>query len=285
KIQGKWAKHYGCDDGTDAGANLHDRLRSAWKHSDVDGVLHIMQDRDLEETYHALFMQEALEAAGIETRTIHGVAGLNWDGDGNIRDGDGTPIKWVWKTWAWETALDQIRAECNDDEQRLAQYRPGARHEGPPWLVDVLLRKEVMVYEPLWTLIPSNKAILPVMSAMFPTHRYLLHSSYELTDELAAQGYVVKPIVGRGGSNISMYGRDERLLGETGGAFENRAQIYQELFKLPFVGGYNAQISTFTAAGKYAGAGVRVDSSLIINLDSDNLALRIVDDDDLLDHA
>ena len=30
-------------------------------------------------------------------------------------------------------------------------------------LIDVLLRPEVLVYEPLWTAIPSNKAILPVL--------------------------------------------------------------------------------------------------------------------------
>jgi len=285
KIQGKWAKHFGCEDGIDAGANLHDRLRSAWKHSDVDGVLHIMQDDDLEETYHALFMREALEAAGIETKIIHGVTGLQWDQRHRILDADGVPIRWVWKTWAWETALDQIRAECEEDEERLANYRPGLRRAGAPRLVDVLLRKDVMVYEPLWTLIPSNKAILPILSSLFPTHPYILRSTYALTDELVSLGYVSKPIVGRGGSNISIFGSNERLLTETQGAFDNRDQIYQELFRLPVVGGYNAQISTFSAAGKYAGAGIRVDKSLVINMESDNIALRIVDDDDLLEHA
>ena len=37
-------------------------------------------------------------------------------------------------------------------------------------LVDLLLRPEVMVYEPFWTLIPSNKAILPILWHMFPEH-------------------------------------------------------------------------------------------------------------------
>ncbi len=284
KVQGKWAKYYGCDDdGVDAGAKLHERLRAAWKESDVDGILHIMQDRDLEESYHALFMQEALEAAGIATKIIHGVDGLSWSKQHDILDSDGVPIKWVWKTWAWETALDQIRAECEDDEERLARYRPGQEHTGPPRLVDVLLRQDVMVYEPLWTLIPSNKAILPILSSLFPTHPYLLRTTYALTDDLVAKGYVAKPIVGRGGSNISIYDRGERLLKETQGKFENRDQIYQELFKLPFAGGYNAQISTFSAGGKYAGAGIRVDRSLVINMDSDNLALRILDDDEIVE--
>jgi sulfite exporter TauE/SafE len=60
---------------------------------------------------------------------------------------------------------------------------------------------------------------------------------------------------------------------------------YQELFKLPYVGDYNVQISTFSAAGRYAGACVRVDESAVINMDSDNIALRVVRDEELLERA
>jgi glutathionylspermidine amidase/synthetase len=70
---------------------------------------------------------------------------------------------------------------------------------------------------------------------------------------------------------------------KTGGDFENRDQIYQERFVLPHVGGYYAQISTFTAAGRYAGACLRVDASEIISMESENLALRVVKDRELSD--
>ena len=56
-------------------------------------------------------------------------------------------------------------------------------------LIDVLLRPEVLVYEPLWTAIPSNKAILPVLWSLFPNHRYLLEAGFELTSELIKNGY------------------------------------------------------------------------------------------------
>ena len=268
KVQGKWADHYGCTDGIDVGAKLQELLADAWTHSDVDDVLHIMQDRDLEETYHALFMQDAMAKAGIRSKIIRGVAGLRWDPDGGIKDAEGVSVKWVWKTWAWETALDQLRAECEEGEVRLS--RQGRLHigENPPRLVDVLLRPEVMVYEPLWTLIPSNKAILPVLWSMFPEYPYLLNTSYELTDELRRTGYVSKPIVGRGGANVSIFDSRERLRAETGGGFEDRDQVYQQLWALPRVGGYNVQVSTFTAAGRYAGACVRVDESDVITMES-----------------
>lgn len=281
KVQGKWAKHFDCDDGIDPGSELQQELFKAWRNRKVDGVLHIMQDRDLEETYHALFFQDIIERAGIQTKIIRGVSGLDWSPDGGIVDSDGVPIKWVWKTWAWESALDQIRAECDDDEEKLRDYQPGQRHDGPVRLVDVLLRKNVMVFEPLWTLIPSNKAILPVLWSMFPDHPYLLETAFQLTDSLRKAGYVSKPIVGRGGANISIVNRRAHVVAETAGDFENRDHIYQELFRLPVLEGYNAQISTFTASGKYAGTCVRIDRSPVITNDSDCLALRVVDDDEL----
>ncbi|HEY5623880.1 MAG TPA: glutathionylspermidine synthase family protein, partial [Gammaproteobacteria bacterium] len=282
KIQGKWSDHVGCSDGENAGQNLHNLLVGAWRHSDVDGVMHILQDDDPEENYHALFMQEAMTEAGIDSKIIRGVAGLKWENDGGISDADGVRVNWVWKTWAWETALDQLRAESEDDEIRLRQHRPDECRTRPPRLVDVLLRPEVMVYEPLWTLIPSNKAILPVLRSMFPEYPYLLDSNYELTEGLRNSGYVVKPIVGRGGANISVYDRQERLRAETGGNFEERDQIYQERFMLPKVGEFYTQVSTFTAAGRYAAACIRIDESPVITMQSENLALRVIKDKELL---
>jgi glutathionylspermidine amidase/synthetase len=283
KIQGRWAEHYGCEVGRDPGESLHDELVDAWRASDVESPLHIMQDRDPEETYHALFMKETLEAAGIECRILQGVEGLSWDTKGNILDPDGQPIRWVWKTWAWETALDQIRAECGDDPEKLRNYKPGQRHAGAPRLVDVLLRKSVMVYEPLWTLIPSNKAILPVLFQLFPECPYLLRTSFELTGSLREQGYVAKPIVGRCGSNIQIHDREAGLIEQTSGAFEHQAQIFQELHRLPVVAGYNIQISTFTAAGAWAATCLRADRSLILSQTSDNMPLRVVPDHELRD--
>lgn len=283
KVQGRWAQHYGCDDGRDAGERLHRMLLQAWEDSDVNGTLHILLDPNPEETYHALFMREALERAGVRTKLIDSFERLRFDMLGDIVDDDGEPVRWVWKTWAWETALDQIRAECEDDAERLSNYQPGRRSEGSPRLVDVLLRPEVMVYEPLWTLIPSNKAILPILWSLFPDHPYLLETQYELTDSLRRNGYVEKPIVGRCGSNIRMIGADADVIEATSGRFDRHQSIYQGLFRLPVVAGYHVQMTTFSAAGKYAGSAVRIGQSPLITGDSDLVALRIVDDRDVLD--
>jgi glutathionylspermidine amidase/synthetase len=274
KVQGKWAEHFGCSEGSDPGAQLFARLVEAWQQSDVNDVLHIMMDSDQEESYHALFMQSALDQANINSKIITGLEGVRWGNNGQIVDSDDMPIRWVWKTWAWETALDQIRRDCEEVSAQGGQSMPR--------LADVLLHPEVMVYEPLWTLIPSNKAILPVMWQLFPEHRHLLDTRYTLSEELKNQGYAVKPIAGRCGWNISMVDKHQNTIEETAGRFDQQDQIYQQLWRLPKIDEYHVQLSSFSVAGKYAGSCLRVDESALITRDSDILPLRVIDDSDFL---
>jgi glutathionylspermidine amidase/synthetase len=268
KIQKRWAKAFGVDEGKCSGEKLHGKLVEAWKDSDLGGQLHIMLDSNDEENYHALFMKSAIEEAGIDCKVIQGLTDLKWNDKGEVIDADGDQIKWVWKTWAWETALDLIR-----DESILKD----SAH--PPSLADTLLAKNVLVVEPFWTLLPSNKAILPVLCELYPDHPYLLNSSFELSKNLIKTGYVQKPIVGRCGANIKIFGANDSVVHETAGSFSERDQIYQELFPLQKIDGDNIQVQSFTVSGFYAGLGVRVDPSPIIVSGSDLPALRIVNDD------
>jgi glutathionylspermidine amidase/synthetase len=146
--------------------------------------------------------------------------------------------------------------------------------------MDVLLQPQLAVHEPLWTVIPSNKAILPLLRELHPHHPCLLRSQLTLDPALRASGYVAKPIAGRCGFNVSMFDQDDRLLRETPGRFQHSELVYQELFPLPRVDRYHVQVSTFTVQGRYAGSCVRVDPSPVISSHSDLLALRIVDDVD-----
>jgi len=277
-LQGPWFDACGVSEGRCPGQKLHPDLVRAWRKSGVDTLLHIMQDDDPEEDYHAQFMKSAAEQAGIRCKLIRGMEGLDWDAEGFVVDAEGERILWVWKTWAWETALDQLRAECDEDET-LAAIGDQQVKSTVPRLVDVLLRQEVMVYEPLWTLIPSNKAILPVLWQLFPDHPNLLESHYSLNQELQGRGYVTKPIAGRCGHNISIVDGNNAVLEETGGRFSEQDQIYQALCKLPVLGKFNVQLATYTVAGKYSAASVRVDTSPVITTHSDLLPLRILQDE------
>lgn len=279
KIQGKWFDHQNIDPATNAGKELFTRLVKTWAKNHTNDLIHILRDDDPEEKYHALFMQSVLESAGIRSKLIVRLDGLSWNEQGDIIDKDNEPLKWVWKTWAWETALDQLRSEENYDINSNNAYEPDWQSGRAIRLADVLLRENIMVYEPLWSLIPSNKAILPVLWQLFPNHPLLLNSAFEINSDLRRSGYVIKPIVGRCGANISLIDKQDRVIEQTAGDFDTQQCIYQQLYALPKIDSYYTQISTFTAAGLYAGTGVRADSSMVINKDSDCFPLRIIDNE------
>lgn len=281
KVQGLWGKNAGCDEGYDPGQRLFRNLVEAWEERETEGTIHLLLDDDDEEIYHTLFMQQALNSAGVRSKLISNLDDLSWDNDGNVVDADGEVINTVWKTWAWETALDQLREEIEQSDSTdfsLADIHKPRQ----PRLMDVLLRQQTMVYEPLWTLIPSNKAILPILKEMFPDHPYLLDSQFTLTDKLAAAGYVEKPIAGRCGHNIRLVDQSASVLSESEGRFDHQDQIYQELFKLPNVEGVNVQICAFTAGGSFAGACTRTSADLIIKSESDIMPLRVLSDREFL---
>ena len=280
KIQMKWADAVGLEEGWCPGEDLHDHLVDAWRSRNITGTLHILRDDDPEETYHALYMQTAMREAGISSKIITGMDSLRWNEQGRVVDADGEPLRWVWKTWAWETALDQIRAECAADEAALASGKPLVRTPTPR-LVDVLLDPDITVYEPLWTLIPSNKAVLAVLWEIFPGQPNLLHTTFTLDDTLQQNGYVTKPIAGRSGFDISIF-NDQQTIQQQSGKFAHQNQIYQEFFALPKLDGEYVQVSSFTANGKYAGSCVRLDASPIITTHSDLLALLVIDDQHFL---
>ncbi|KFD77722.1 glutathionylspermidine synthase family protein [Escherichia coli] len=199
---------------------------------------------------------------------------LGWDAAGQLIDGEGRLVNCVWKTWAWETAFDQIR-EVSDREFAAVPIRTG-HPQNEVRLIDVLLRPEVLVFEPLWTVIPGNKAILPILWSLFPHHRYLLDTDFTVNDELVKTGYAVKPIAGRCGSNIDLVSHHEEVLDKTSGKFAEQKNIYQQLWCLPKVDGKYIQVCTFTVGGNYGGTCLRGDESLVIKKESDIEPLIVV---------
>jgi glutathionylspermidine amidase/synthetase len=277
-IQGQWAKAHGVSQGSDAGEGIYNALTEVWRQMKTDGMVHLLQDSDVEETYMAEYMRSAITDAGLKTHVIKGLnKGMRWNEEGAIQDEKGQPVQTVWKTWAWETAIDQMRDRAQAEQKAMLEGQVG---DNQPELVDVLLNSGVMVYEPLWSVIPSNKAILPVLSMLYPNNPYLLESGFELSAKMKRRGYVKKPIVGRCGHNIEMVSDDLKTIQKTSGQFAQQDYIYQALYKLPKVGNLYTQICSFTVNGYFAGICARSDASPIIQSISDILPLRIVDDEE-----
>lgn len=279
-IAPKWAIQGGLNKGADPCKQLLNTLIESWKHSNAKPFIHIMQDHDQEESYHALFMQRALSSAGFESKILYGLEHLHWDKRSRLVDDEGHQVNCVWKTWAWETALEQLRQEI--EEQAIALPIRTGHPKNEVRLMDVLLRPEIMVFEPLWTVIPSNKAILPILWALFPHHRYLLESQFELTPKLMQTGYAIKPIAGRRGNNIELINEKDQTLKKTTGKFSEQENIYQQLWCLPQVAGLRVQICTFTVGGHYGGTCLRSDHSLVIKGESDMQVLRVINDKEFI---
>ena len=280
-IQDRWAKAVGIANvGRDTSTKLFEQLVATWKSKNVSGPLHLMCDNDAEERYHATYMMQAAEAAGIKCKLMVGVDGISWTLEGMLQDSEGVLIQNVWKTWSWRTALNQLSDDeflAFLDQEEEFQTKTGQRDmKHKPKLVDVLLHLKIRVFEPLWTLLPSCKAILPVLFKIQPKHPYLLKSQFELTPDLVASGYVTKPVTGRAGGNVALYNPNGTLIEKTSGKWAQDQDIYQELCMLPKFDGEHVQVCTWAVDGEYAGTVLRVDKSGIIGLESSVFPLRVI---------
>lgn len=127
------------------------------------------------------------------------------------------------------------------------------------WIVaepfaDQLPGSSLVLLEPAWKMILSNKAILPLLWEMYPGHRNLLPSFFEPPKGL--MHYVEKPFFSREGENIRV-GR--------GFARKDRQVIYQEYDELPAFDGNYPVIGSWVVGSKAAGIGVREDTVPITN--------------------
>jgi trypanothione synthetase/amidase len=279
-VQEKWANSVGITAGSrSCGSRIEDLAVAAWEEAIAGGVIakgskvHFMVDDDKEEQYTALFLAGCAQKAGLTTELLIMFDGLQWK-DGVVCDtSSGTPVKTVWKTWAWETAISKLELS---DAERGADYKP--KDGDAVWLCDVILGDEdIKIFEPMWKLIPSNKAILPMLWEAYPNHPNLLRTEWTITDELKQTGYARKPIVGRCGRNVSIFDSTGEAVEESAGEFSDRDLVYQELFQLPKRDDYFAILGGWMIGGRYGGTGVREDKTIITNVESPFSAIRVIE--------
>jgi trypanothione synthetase/amidase len=272
-VQDKWAQAVKLDHTFMSGFQLHRLLVKNWKQICTDlniQRVHLLIDDDQDEILTALYMQTVLTEANIQSKLCILYKDLYWK-DSKIVDSEGYEVQLIWKTWMWESVFsDYLEAEKD------GKFNTKVNGEHPR-LSEILFNDNIQVLEPLWKVIPSNKAILPVLWSMFPNHPHLLRSEWVLSDDLKQGGYVKKPIVGRCGHNVTLYDiNGGSVLDETQGKFVDRNSIYQKLFPLPKHDGYNAIFGSWIIHGLFAGFGIREDKKLITDADSPVTACSIV---------
>lgn len=268
-IQEKWAQTINFERTFMSGFQLHRVLVKNWKKFRHIECVHILIDMDQEELLTAYYMQKVLKDANIKSKLCIMTDNLYWK-DSKIVDDENQPVEFVWKLWMWETVfLDYTKAE----QEGLLNQKFNGTH---PRLSEVLLNENIRVIEPLWKVIPSNKAILPILWSLYPNHPNLLRSEWTLTPDLKQVAFVKKPIVGRCGHNVTLYDANESVIDETKGRFIDRNCIYQELFPLMNFDGYYPILGSWIIHGLFAGFGIREDRKLITDADSPVTACCIV---------
>jgi glutathionylspermidine synthase len=223
--------------------SLHEALTEKWR--DIGPLLakgapvHFSHQSDGsgEDAVTCAYLMDTAREAGLATRQLL-MSDIGWDG-ARFVDLDRREIRTLYHLYPWEWLVSE----------------PFSRH---------LLETEgrTRFIEPIWKMIWSNKAILPILWELHPGHPNLLWAQ---RDAPAGGSFVRKPILGREGANIQLV-RDGREIAATAGVYGAQAQVYQELFELPEFDAARPVVGSWIVDGAPAGIGVREDGPITGNL-------------------
>ncbi len=158
--------------------------------------------------------------------------------DNEFVDMDDKSIDNIYKLYPWEWL-------CNE---RFSDY--------------IIANDSINWIEPIWKMLWSNKAILPILWDLFPRHTNLLWATF---DSPNARDYVRKPILSREGSNVEIY-KENILFTQKHGPYAKGKFIYQDLYDLPDYSGNKPVIGSWIIDNKPIGIGVREDGLITGNL-------------------
>jgi len=216
--------------------SLHDKLLAKWK-----DILPYLKSRSIhfthvddgaaEDTITVAYLRNLAEQAGAQTTGIF-TKDIGWNAPARrFVDLDSRPIDVLFHLYPWEWMVNE-------------EFGP---HVTESW-------EQTDWIEPIWKMILSNKAILPVLWELFPNHPNLL-PCFE-----APQGssYVKKPKLAREGANVTIM-RDGAVIAQAGGDYGEEGYVYQALFELPDFSGNRPVIGSWVVDGEPAGMGIRED--------------------------
>lgn len=225
--------------GADQFNGIHEKLIEQWKRSkrklNNEPLYFSCLDEFPEDYVTVSYLQDCASEAGIETEFIS-MPEIGWNGN-TFTDNYENHIHTIFKLYPWE------------------------------WLVNEdfgihLHESDTIWIEPIWKMILSNKAILPILWKLFPNHPNLLECYFD--NPRSMNSFVIKPLLSREGANIRIV-ENGNLLEETKGDYGQEGFIYQRLCKLPEFDGNFPVIGSWVIGSKPAGIGIRESSSLVTN--------------------
>jgi glutathionylspermidine synthase len=180
------------------------------------------------------YLADCAVQAGLDARLID-IAQIGIDAEGWFTDTADMRIETLFKLYPLE---DMVREEFGIHLQST-----GTR-----------------IIEPIWKLLLSTKALLPVLWEMFPNHPNLLEAYFEDDPRVARLGssYVRKPFLSREGANVTIMSPEQNV-----GRIEVEGYIRQQLQLLPQFGADWTVVGSWVIAGQPAGIGLREDATPI----------------------
>jgi glutathionylspermidine synthase len=211
--------------------SLHERLIEIWKvlnESHVGPVHFAALHGNVEDYMTVNYLRDTAMQAGLQTKYL-AIEDIAWhSGRRQFVDGQGIPIRTIFKLYPWEWML----------REEFGRFLPVSQTR---WL------------EPPWKMLLSNKAILPILWQLFPQSPYLLRAELQPF----GSAYVRKPMQGREGANVTLV-LDGRPAFETGGPYQG-PYVFQEYCALPEFDGNCAVLGSWIVNGYACGLGVRED--------------------------
>ncbi|TKC13145.1 glutathionylspermidine synthase family protein [Pedobacter polaris] len=237
-VQWFWLQDF--DKNKDQFNSIHEKLIAYWgelKHYLNHGKLHFACIKEsLEDLTTTEYLRDCAIQAKIDTKLVF-IDDIGWD---NAReffvDLEDEQIRNIFKLYPYEWLLNE------DFGKNLT-----VDHTNTLWI------------EPIWKMILSNKAILPILWELYPYHPNLLKAYFDKGDLI---NYAKKPILSREGANIELQ-KEGRSLEKTSGEYGEEGFIYQDLFELPNFNGNYPLIGSWIIGQTPAGIGVREANRLI----------------------
>lgn len=192
--------------------------------------VHFASADSVEDFMTIMALQDTATEAGLTTDSLL-MDEIGWDSASNrFVDLNDRPIESIFKLYPWEW---MVREEFS---------KPLFEHFATTcWI------------EPIWKMVLSNKALLPIMWRLFPDNPYILEAYFDDPQDMSA--FVSKPLLGREGANVTITrdGSETSNPGEYG----TQKRIYQKFVELPQFDDRCPVIGSWVIDGASRGMGIR----------------------------
>jgi glutathionylspermidine synthase len=213
--------------------SIHEKLIAGWKDLKqyLDEPLFFGCVKDAPEDLGNLeYLRDTAIQAGLHTEQVF-VEDLGFDSvNAKYVDTNDAVVSSLFKLYPWEWLLHEY----------FGRY---------------LERSGLVLIEPAWKMILSNKGILPILWELNPRHPNLLEASFDPGH--FRDNYVSKPLLSREGGNISIHRNGTAQ--EYEGTYGGKGTVFQELARIPCFSGNYPVIGSWIIHGEPAGIGIRED--------------------------